>query len=61
MTMLANAIVLSVANFGAHIYAMDVKQQNRIQVKINKAMRLVTGSKLRVHIKDLQDMTGWLK
>ena len=61
MKMLANATILSVANFGAHIYANDIKQQNRVQTKINKAMRLVTASKLQVHISDLQRMTGWLK
>ena len=61
MKMLANATVLSIASFGSHVYATNVKQQNRIQVKINKAMRLITASKLRVHIADLQKMTGWLK
>ena len=61
MQMLANATVLSVANYGSHVYASDERQVNRIQVKLNKTMRLVTGSKLRVHIKDLLERMKWLR
>ena len=61
MTMLANATVLSIASYGAHVYATEDKQVNRVQVKLNKTMRLVTKSKLSVHIPDLLSKMKWMK
>ena len=59
--MLANATVMSTASYGAHVYATDAKHVNRIQVKLNKTMRMVTSSRLKVHVKDLLNMMDWMK
>ena len=61
MQMLATATVQSLATYGSHVYTADAKNVNRIQVKLNKTMRLATASKLSVHIKDLLTKMKWLK
>ena len=61
MKMLANAVVMSTASYGVHVYASDVKHVNRIQVKLNKTMRMVMSSRLKVHVKDLLNMMDWMK
>ena len=59
--MLANSIIVSVANYGAEIYSSDKKCSNRIQVKINQAMRIVTQSDMRTPIRDMLLSLDWLK
>ena len=61
MRMMANATIQSVASYGCHIYATDPKNVNRVQVKLNKVMRMVTKSKLSTHISDLLLKIKWLK
>ena len=58
MKMLANATIMS---YGAHVYANDAWQVNRIQVKLNKTMSMMTSSKLKVHVKNLLEMMHWMK
>ena len=61
MKMLATSTVHSVASYGCAIYAADKKQSNRVQIKLNKTMRLATGSKLSRHVRDMIDEMKWLK
>ena len=61
MQMLATSTIQSIATYGAHVYAADQKNVNRVQVKLNKTMRLVTKSKLIVSIADLLVKMKWLK
>ena len=60
MKMLANSVVLSVAAYGAEIYGVNKGQVNRVQVKMNDAMRKVTQAGPRTHIKDMLIQLRWL-
>ena len=61
MRTLANATVMSTATYGCHVYAQDEKQMNRVQVKLNKTMRMVTGARMRVHISELLNQMKWMR
>ena len=61
METLANATILPVANYGASIYASDKANINRVQIKINKCMRLITNSKLSRHVADMIKELNWMK
>ena len=52
MRTLANATILSVANYGSHVFATDKGQCNRIQVKLNSVMR---------HVNDMIKQLKWMR
>ena len=59
--MLANAIVNPIAHYGCEVYGKDVKQVNRVQVKLNNTMRIVTKAKRRTRISNMLDELKWMK
>ena len=61
MKTLANATILPVASYGAPIYASGKSNVNRVQIKINKCMRLITNSKLSRHVADMIKELNWMK
>ena len=61
LKMLAQATILSVAMYGAPVYATEKKNINRVQIKINKTMRLVTSSRMKTHVADMIQDLNWLK
>ena len=59
--MLAGSIVNSVAHYACEVYGKDVKQINRVQVKLNNTMRIVVNAKRRTKIQTMLDDLKWLK
>ena len=51
----------SIAIYGASIYVKDKATVNKIQMKLNKTMRLVTGSRMRTHVSQMMSDLGWMK
>ena len=58
--MVAMANILSVANYCSEVYASEPKMVNRVQIKINQTMRIVTNSGNRARIKEMQEKLQWL-
>ena len=61
LKMLAEATILSVATYGAPVYANDKKSINRLQIKLNKTMRMITNSRMKTHVADMLTSLRWLK
>ena len=59
--MLANAVVNSVAQYGCEIYGKDLKQINRVQVKLNNTMRIILHAKWKTRIHDMLRELKWQK
>ena len=59
--MLASATVLSIATYGAAIYARDKANINRVQIRLNKTMRMITASRMKTHVADMMRELDWLK
>ena len=57
---LANAVIVSVATYCSEIYAEDQKIQNRVQVKLNSIMRIITNSGNREPIKNMLAALSWM-
>ena len=58
--MVAMANVLSVANYCSEIFATNPKDVNRIQMKVNETMRIITHSGNRARIKTMMNRLNWL-
>ena len=58
--MVAMANILSVANYCSEVYASEPKMVNRVQIKINQTMRIVTNSGNRARIREMQEKLQWL-
>ena len=58
--MVAMANVLSVANYCSEIFATNPKDVNRIQMKVNETMRIITHSGNRARIKTMMNRLKWL-
>ena len=54
------ANVLSVANYCSEIFATNPKDVNRIQMKVNETMRIITHSGNRARIKTMMNRLNWL-
>ena len=61
LKMLASATVLSIATYGAAIYARDKANINRVQVKLNKTMRMITALRMKTHVADMIRELDWMK
>ena len=61
LKMLAVATVQSVAMYGASVYVKDKATINRIQVKLNSTLRMVTGSRRKTHVADMLKDLDWMK
>ena len=61
MKMLAESTILSVASYGSAVYANDKANINKIQVKLNKTMRMVTASRMHVHVAEMIAELNWMK
>ena len=59
--MLATSLITSVASYGAEVYAKDKQVTNRVQVKMNQAMRMITCSGNRTPINSMLKRLNWLK
>ena len=59
--MLATSLMTSVASYGAEVYAKDKQVTNRVQVKMNQAMRMITCSGNRTPINSMLKRLNWLK
>ena len=59
--MLATSLITSVASYGAEVYAKDKQVINRVQVKMNQAMRMITCSGNRTPINSMLKRLNWLK
>ena len=61
LKMLASATVLSIATYGAAIYARNKANINRVQVKLNKTMRMITALRMKTHVADMIRELDWMK
>ena len=59
--MLADSMLVSVATYGCEVYAVEKGLVNKVQVKLNQVMRIITSSGIRRQIREMLDDLKWLK
>ena len=59
--MLADSMLVSVATYGCEVYAVEKGLVNKVQVKLNQVMRIITLSGIRRQIREMLDDLKWLK